>query len=203
MLPRKVQRNQPITADLLNNIIDSIRECQIQSGVGYSFSRNAGGTTLSIGGQKTTQQAIEDTPCPFEVTLSATTAGTYKIAVGAGTINGLVAGNSIQCLSTETTPLSTAVSGESFVTANISSSSGVITSWELSIESEIEAISQTTPAPPSSFQWPLYFIRNGVKYRLIECDSPTFYAYQAEWVPISPSSATDPVFDIYWTWAKY
>ena len=48
MLPKKVQKNQPITADMINNIIDSIRECQIQSGVGYSFSRNSGGTTLSI-----------------------------------------------------------------------------------------------------------------------------------------------------------
>jgi len=91
MLPQKVQKNQVITADLLNNIIDSIRECQIQSGVGYSFSRTAGGTTLSISTNKP-QPPAEAQVCPFTPTAVATE-GTFNISFSAGTVNQLIPSN--------------------------------------------------------------------------------------------------------------
>lgn len=93
MLPQRVQKGQPITADLLNNIIDSIRECQLQSGTGYSFNRSAGGTTLSI---KPSKQGVASTQAvgPWDLMTSTPTSGTgLDITVKAGTLNGILPSN--------------------------------------------------------------------------------------------------------------
>jgi hypothetical protein len=86
----KVQRGQPLTADMINNIIDSIRECQLQSVVGGIFKRGVGGTTITLkaGQQQQQQEAL----CPFTPTISTTTAG-KTITFSAGTINGILPTN--------------------------------------------------------------------------------------------------------------
>ena len=61
----KVQKGQLITADMMNNIIDSIRECQLQSVVGGIFKRGVGGTTITV---KAGRQ--EQVVCPFDVSTS-------------------------------------------------------------------------------------------------------------------------------------
>ena len=86
----KVQKGQPITADMMNNIIDSIRECQLQSVVGGYFRRGQGGTTLTIQSQR--QQGGGAEVCPFTPIATATTSG-YEVAFQMGTINGILPTN--------------------------------------------------------------------------------------------------------------
>ena len=76
---------------MINNIIDSIRECQIQSGVGYSFSRNSGGTTLSIKTQ-TKQPSQNVAVCPFTPTAVAVTGG-FDVSFSIGTVNQVLPSN--------------------------------------------------------------------------------------------------------------
>lgn len=39
---------EEVTADKLNQMVDAIRQCEVQSGVGYDVTRNAGGTSLTV-----------------------------------------------------------------------------------------------------------------------------------------------------------
>lgn len=89
---------------MINNIIDSIRECQIQSGVGYAFSRNAGGTTLTI--RQATNQAPQKQQCPFDIYLKAVTSG-FEVTFQAGTINGVLPSNMFGKLTGVTTASNT------------------------------------------------------------------------------------------------
>jgi hypothetical protein len=91
----KVQRGQPITAELFNNMIDAIRECQLNSVVGSggtvaTFKRGPGGTTISINSQN--QQGASQSQeylCPFTPTIITTTGG-RALMLSAGTINGII-----------------------------------------------------------------------------------------------------------------
>jgi len=94
----KVQRGQPITAELFNNMIDAIRECQLNSVVGSggtiaTFKRGPGGTTISINSQnKQGQASIQSQVCPFTPTAVAVTGG-YDVTFSIGTVNGILPAN--------------------------------------------------------------------------------------------------------------
>ena len=95
----KVQKNQTITSDLINNIIDSIRECQLQSVVGGYFRRGPGGTTITVPPSKGGATAQI---CPFDPTVTAVTSG-YQVSFSAGTINGILPTNIFSPLTGVTT----------------------------------------------------------------------------------------------------
>jgi hypothetical protein len=87
----KVQKGQPITAELFNNMIDAIRECQINSvvgsgGVTSTFKRGPSGTTISING--TAGGSTINVTYPFQYYASGSGFG-----LTAGTINGILPDN--------------------------------------------------------------------------------------------------------------
>jgi len=84
----KLQKGQAITSDILNNIIDGIRECQLQSVVGGYFRRGTGGTTITIANTRTAGGQI----CPFTPTVTAVTSG-FDVSFSVGTINGILPTN--------------------------------------------------------------------------------------------------------------
>jgi hypothetical protein len=96
----KVQRGQLITAEMLNNIIDSVRECQLQSVVGGVFRRGTGGTTITLKAGK--QQGEQTLLCPFTPIATAVTSG-YEVTFQAGTINGVLPSNMLGKLTGVTT----------------------------------------------------------------------------------------------------
>lgn len=107
----KVQRGQQITAELFNNMIDAIRECQINAVVGSggttaTFKRSIGGTTISINSRATAQQGSSTQPCPFDIYLTAVTSG-YEATFQAGTINGVLPTNMSSSLAGITTASNT------------------------------------------------------------------------------------------------
>jgi hypothetical protein len=97
----KVQKGQAITADMMNNIIDSIRECQIQSVVGGVFRRGVGGTTITIASGRGGGGAVAQT-CPFDITVTPVTSG-YNVSFLAGTVNGLLPTNMFEPFTNVTT----------------------------------------------------------------------------------------------------
>jgi hypothetical protein len=96
----KVQKGQLITADMINNIIDSIRECQLQSVVGGVFRRGVGGTTITLQPAKGVG-AVAQT-CPFDITATVVTGG-YEVSFLAGTVNGILPTNMFSPLTGVTT----------------------------------------------------------------------------------------------------
>lgn len=196
MLPTRVQKNQPITADLLNNIIDSIRECQLQSGAGYSFSRSGGGTTLSISIPKAGQPVAQ---CPFDVSGSIS-GGNLLLTVRAGTLNGLYATNFVDCLSVETTNLSTSTAGSTNVILDVTTDGKQVTAYTINTENSVTPASPTTPLAPTSFKWPIAHIKDGVIYKTIACGSLSAVVRENTRIAKAPTTPDDNAFDIYYYW---
>ena len=86
----KVQKGQLLTADMINNIIDSIRECQLQSVVGGSFRRGVGGTTITV--KPSRDSGVTAGVCPFTPTATAVSGG-YEVTFSIGTVNGILPTN--------------------------------------------------------------------------------------------------------------
>lgn len=201
MLPQKVQKNQLITADLLNNIIDSIRECQIQAGVGYSFNRGTGGTTLKINAQGIGGAVTPSPDCPFKIS-SAISGSLRLVSVGAGSLNGLLPTNYAQCLSTETTPLSGATSSDLYILLDVQTDGKQISSFELAASNSAPtAPTPTTPLAPTSFKYPLAVITtSGTSYSLNPCDQLNAFVYESVRTAKTVQSAVDNAYDIYYVW---
>jgi hypothetical protein len=101
---RKYLVGEKITADMINGIVDSIRESQINSVVGGAFKRSAGGTTISINApppQKGTG-SVSQPICPFDPQATATSSG-YSVSFSAGTVNGFLPSNMFSPLTGVTT----------------------------------------------------------------------------------------------------
>jgi hypothetical protein len=98
---RKYQVGEPITAEMINGIVDAIREAQVSSVVGGTFKRSSGGTTISVATPKGVAGA-SSTICPFDPTVTATTSG-YQVSFSAGTINGILPTNIFSPLTGVTT----------------------------------------------------------------------------------------------------
>jgi len=85
----KLQKGQAITSDILNNIIDGIRECQVQSVVGGYFRRGTGGTTITVAPNKT-----QTATCPFTLSISSVSGGGgMEASFSIGTVNGILPSN--------------------------------------------------------------------------------------------------------------
>ena len=138
MLPKRVQKNQPITADLLNNIIDSIRECQIQPGTGYSFSRTAGGTVLSIAQAQKAKAPAAGTICPFTPTAEAVTGG-FDVSFSIGTVNGILPTNIFDKIEGVTT------SARTYFYVNCDTDGKLVTECRIEDDTQIRTPQEVTP----------------------------------------------------------
>jgi len=166
MIPKRVQKNQPITADLLNNIIESIRECQIQSGTGYSFSRTAGGTVLSISQAQKQKAVTTGQACPFDVSVSVTASG-QDVGLALGTINGLMPSNNFDKINTST-------SGKKYVVINCESNGKNVVSASWAIQNDIPVPPLATiDVAPTTFGVLVAAISGSDVYKTIPCSNIT------------------------------
>jgi hypothetical protein len=168
----KVQRGQPITADLFNNMIDAIRECQVNSVVGSggtiaTFKRGPGGTTISINSQnKQGQVAVQPQICPFDITATVATSGTgYNVSFQAGTINGILPSNMLEPLTNVST------SSLQYFYLHCASDGKVITSAIIQKDTSLRTPqSATQDVAPSSFDILIgYMTTDGGTERVIAC----------------------------------
>ena len=192
----KVQKGQLITADMMNNIIDSIRECQLQSVVGGSFRRTVGGTSITV---NTGRQVGGQDVCPFEVSTSLS-ASQLLIKVDVGTLNGIYATNYADCLSFESTQISTTPTGSTSVVVDVTTDGQQVTAFELAKEDSLSAMSPTTPLAPTNFKWPIAHIKDGVVYKTIGCGSLQASVKENVRVPKTPETPADNAYDIYYYW---
>lgn len=163
MLIKKVQKNQPITADMINNIIDSIRECQINSGVGYSFNRGAGGTTLTIK-PPPKGSSVASSPCPFDVVAIAVTSG-IDVYLSLGTVNGIMPSNNFDKINTST-------SGKKYVVINCESNGKNVTSASWVIQNDIPVPPLATiDVAPTTFGVLVAAISGSDVYKTIPCSN--------------------------------
>jgi hypothetical protein len=167
----KVQKGQPITAELFNNMIDAIRECQLNSVVGSggtvaTFKRGPGGTTISINSQGQQVQSSQSQVCPFDMTTSVTN-DQFFVNVGYGLINGILVNNT-------NTNLSCVTSSTRYVCVGCDTNGKSIVCAGITIESSVpEPPEATADAAPENFKIVIGVVTNGVPYKTIACGNLT------------------------------
>jgi hypothetical protein len=157
----KVQRGQLITADMMNNIIDSIRECQVQSVVGGIFKRGVGGTTITV---KAGRQQGGETLCPFTPIASAVTSG-YEVTFQAGTINGVLPTNMLDPITGVTT------ASNNYFYLKCTTDGKVITSSVIEKDTTLRTpVQPTADTAPTEFNIMVgYMTTAGITERTISC----------------------------------
>jgi hypothetical protein len=157
----KVQRGQLITADMMNNIIDSIRECQVQSVVGGIFKRGVGGTTITV---KAGRQQGGETLCPFTPIASAVTSG-YEVTFQAGTINGVLPTNMLVPITGVTT------ASNNYFYLKCTTDGKVITSSVIEKDTTLRTpVQPTADTAPTEFNIMVgYMTTAGITERTISC----------------------------------
>jgi hypothetical protein len=161
----KVQRGQPLTADMINNIIDNIRECQLQSVVGGIFKRGVGGTTITV--EPSTVGGLSLT-YPFEY-YSGGTASAPWFGLRAGTVNGVLPTNWTTTLAL---PVVTTAGYTRYVDLQCSGDGASINSVEIQLNSTPPPpMTATYESAPSSFKINTHTVVNGIAYRTIGASS--------------------------------
>jgi hypothetical protein len=163
----RVQKGQLITADMVNNIIDNIRECQLQSVVGGLFRRGPGGTTITVQGGAGSGNALV-LSYPFEYYSGGTVSAPW-FGLRAGTVNGILPTN---WTTTFSLPVVTTAGYTKYVDLLCASDGKVIN--EVTIQ-----LNSTPPAPivamqesaPVSFKLNTHVVVNGLAYRTIGSSS--------------------------------
>lgn len=158
----KVQRGQPLTADMINNIIDSIRECQLQSIVGGVFKRGIGGTTITVKAGR--PQEVEQILCPFTPIATAVSSG-YEFTFQAGTINGVLPTNMLDKLVGVTT------SANTYFYLKCTTDGKVITSSVIEKDTSLRTpVQPTADTAPTQFNIMIGYVTTaGLVSRTITC----------------------------------
>ena len=131
---------------MINGIVDSIRESQVNSVVGGTFKRSAGGTTISISAPpKSASVVAPPTLCPFTPIATAVTSG-YEVRFQAGTINGVLPSNMFATLT------GVATSSNNYFYLKCSTDGKVLTSCLLEKDTSLR-----TPAQPTADTAPTIF----------------------------------------------
>jgi hypothetical protein len=162
----KVQRGQPLTADMINNIIDSIRECQLQSVVGGVFRRGVGGTTITV--EPSTAVGGLSLTYPFEY-YSGGTASAPWFGLRAGTVNGVLPTN---WTTTFALPVATTAGYTRYVDLRCQGDGYSINQVTIELNTNAPApMSATRESAPSQFVINTHAVINGVPYRTIGASS--------------------------------
>ena len=162
---RKYLVGERITADMINGIVDSIRESQVNSVVGGTFKRSAGGTTISISAPpKTTSAVAPATLCPFTPKATAVSSG-YEVTFQAGTINGVFPSNMLGTLTGVTT------SSNNYFYLKCTTDGKVITSCVLEKDTSLRTPDQpTADTAPTVFNIMVgYMTTAGITDIVISC----------------------------------
>lgn len=191
----KVQRGQSISAELINNIIDSVRECQLQSVVGGFFRRGPGGTTItlrpSVGGGAVISY-------PFEYYSGGPVTAPW-FGLRAGTVNGILPTN---WTTTFSLPVSTTAGYTKYVDLSCETDGSAVN--EITIE-----LNNTPPVPmvatmesaPPTFKINTHVVINGEAYRTI--GSSSILAVVQESIRVDRATVEYGVkpWDQYYIWA--
>jgi len=116
---------EQVTADKLNQLVDAIRQCELNSGVGYDVNKNSGGATLTIrqqGHQYVQGDSAKKLIGPSNSGISHTDAGAV--------VNPGVESYNFQCKTptgSYTTAFVHGVTWSSFLTYNTENNKGLVT----------------------------------------------------------------------------
>ena len=203
-LPR-ASRGQPITATLINSIIDEINKNNLVSISGGSLNKSINGTTLSI--QQSTAQPASAVIPPFYYSTASTTASGVYFNLTAGTINNYLPDNNFDTIMlSATTPSPNSLL---YVMLNCDTDGHVILSSVVTAGT-VPPLAQTVgiASAPATFSALLYVIKsdatsNLTPYRVIGQGSPVARVTEVGRVGKNPIPVGEIPYDIYYNWTIF
>ena len=149
----------------INNIIDSVRECQLQSVVGGFFRRGPGGTTITLRPSAGAGAVIS---YPFEY-YSGGPATAPWFGLRAGTVNGILPTN---WTTTFSLPVSTTAGYTKYVDLSCETDGSAINEITIELNNNApEPMVATMESAPPTFKINTHVVINGEAYRTIGASS--------------------------------
>jgi hypothetical protein len=190
---RKYQVGEPVTAEMINGIVDAIREAQLSSVVGGTYKRSSGGTTISINTpQKTVEGSIAEDNFPFKISFPTVTGCKFQ----AGVINGLLPSNYDATL---TIPAVTP-SYVRYIVVKGTTDGKTISTAELAVETTAPLGSTAINAAPTTYSCLIYVIASGEPYRTIGKSSILGIPQEIMRTPAVPASALELPYTSTYQW---
>lgn len=197
-LPR-ASRGQPITATLINSIIDEINKNNLVSISGGSLNKSINGTTLSI--QQSAQPAATIIP-PFYYSNAPTTAIGVYFNLTAGTVNNYLPDNIFDTfLLSATTPTAADIN---YVTLECTTNGSAILS--AFVQASITApanIGVNMGNAPATFSALMYVVKGDEPYRVLGQSSIVARATEINRVASATFGIAEFPFNIYYTWSLF
>jgi len=196
-IPR-ASRGQPITADLINSIIDELNKNSLISISGGKLNKSINGTTISVPQPQPIQQP---TLPPFYYNSSRVGSATY-FRLNAGTVNNYLPDNIHEDFLLSSSPIDPAT--KKYIVLDCTTDGSQIVSAEISV-------SATPPSPPNislesapeSLSILLYVVVGQTPYRVLGSSSITIRVAEAARYALISVSPTGFPYEVYYTWAIF
>jgi hypothetical protein len=161
----KVQKGQQITADMINNLIDNIRECQLQSVVGGLFRRGPGGTTITVEPSAGSNLSLT---YPFEYYSGGPVTAPW-FGLRAGTVNGILPTN---WTTTFALPVSTTAGYTRYIDLKCDTDGYAVNEVTIQLNTTpASPMTATSESAPPTFKINTHVVINGEAYRTIGASS--------------------------------
>lgn len=198
-IPR-ASRGQPITATLINSIIDEINKNNLVSISGGSLNKSINGTTISVQ-PSAPQPAVAIIPPFYYSTVSTTASGVY-FNLTAGTINNYLPDNIFNTVTLSTT--TPALNEKRYVYLNCDTNGATILSAVVTA-STVAPLAPTAEigSAPVTFSALLYVIDGQTPYRVIGAGSLVARAVEVGRTGKTSIGVGEVPFNIYYTWAIF
>lgn len=165
---------EQLTAKRLNAIVSCVRSSNLTPGVGYTYQKTSGGTSLVIKGGR----GGELTKYPLDLTL-VDAGSTYTGVFRPGHINGLLPSNYL-----ELTGISKKANVTTYISLNCTFSNAAIqTAIFANTTSWTEGMPTSMNVPPTNVKILTHVVLNGMVYRILGAGNP--------WLTPSASFETD------------
>ena len=201
-LPR-ASRGQPITATLINSIIDEINKNNLISISGGSLNKSINGTTVSIQQRPNAPATIP----PFYYSTASTSASGVYFNLTAGTINNYLPDNNFDTIMlSATTPSANSLL---YVSLACDTDGHMILSSVITAGTTTPPISTVaTASAPATFSALLYVIKSDANsaltpYRVIGQGSPVARVTEVGRVGKNPIPVGEIPYDIYYNWTIF
>ena len=200
-LPR-ASRGQPITATLINSIIDEINKNNLISISGGSLNKSINGTTVSIQQRPNAPATIP----PFYYSTASTSASGVYFNLTAGTINNYIPDNNFDTIMlSATTPSPNSLL---YVTLDCDTDGHVVLSSVITAGATPPSASSEIASAPATFGALLYVIKSDANssltpYRVIGQGSPVARVTEVGRVGKNPIPVGELPYDIYYTWTIF
>jgi hypothetical protein len=202
-IPR-AHRGQPITADLINSIIDEINKNNLVSISGGKLNKSINGTTISV--SPSAPPAIQADIPPFYYSSVATTGSGFYFRLTAGTINNYIPDNNFDTIMlSATTPSPNSLL---YVTLDCDTDGHVLLSSVITARTTPPIASSEIASAPATFGALLYVIKSDANssltpYRVIGQGSPVARVTEVGRIGKNPIPVGELPYNIYYTWTIF